>query len=231
MYDEFIALFDDNRAANYDTMMPIWTPDYEIINETVKYLLLETLPKQANILIIGSGTGTELTLLARANPEWQITGIDPSPEMNIQARQKIADFKLEKQCILIEGTLSALPKDSKFEAATLLNVLQFMPDNGYKLNMLKNIRDLLNPGGKLALVDFFGDRNNPIFIRQRNSLFQYVLANDRSNTQTNESLIKALEEVQFVSEKRMLELFIQAGFSSFQRFYQMLITGGWLIAI
>lgn len=230
MSNEFIAFFTDNRANNYDTMMPIWTPDYEIINETVKYLFLNILPKQASILVVGSGTGTELVNLAIANPEWLITGVDPSPEMNIQAKQKIAQFNLGKRCSILEGTLSDLPPDSKFEAATLLNVLQFIPDTGYKFNMLKNIAIHLKPQGKLAIVDFFGTRGNPVFIQQQKALFQYILDRDLTNTETFESLTQGLAEVQFVSEKRLIELFLQAGFSNIQRFYQMLVTGGWLLS-
>jgi len=229
MPDEYIALFAGDRASDYDRMMPIWTPDHKIINETIKYLLLSILPEPSNILIVGSGTGTEIVTLAQNTPKWQLTGIDPSPEMNSQANQKIAQYQLESQCNIIEGTLSSIPQNSTFDAATLLHVLQFMPDNGYKLNTLKDIANRLKPGGKLAIVDFFGTRSHPVFIQQRTALFRYILSGDLTHTQTQESLTKALEEVQFVSEKRMMELFIQAGFKNIQRFYQVLITGGWLL--
>lgn len=40
-----------------------------------------------NLLVVGCGTGAEIQRFVQAKEQWQITGVDPSPEMILQANQ------------------------------------------------------------------------------------------------------------------------------------------------
>jgi tRNA (cmo5U34)-methyltransferase len=104
-----------------------------------------------HLLVIGAGGGAEIERFLPHNPGWKITGVDPSQQMLAQAQAKVTAFDLGGRVTLVQGTIEHLPPDMRFDAATCLYVLHFLPDAA-KLELLRTVRDRLQPGAPLYLI-------------------------------------------------------------------------------
>lgn len=104
-----------------------------------------------NLLVVGAGGGAEIDRFLPSNPGWRLTGVDPSEDMLAQARAAVARLDLEERVTLVRGTVEDLPADVRFDAATCLYVLHFLPDDG-KLALLRGIAARLRPGAPLLAV-------------------------------------------------------------------------------
>lgn len=104
-----------------------------------------------HILVIGAGGGAEIERFLPRNPEWRITGVDPSQAMVALARAKVKAHVLDDRVTLVQGTIGQLTPEKRFDAATCLYVLHFLPDSA-KLELLRDIRARLRPGAPLYLI-------------------------------------------------------------------------------
>jgi tRNA (cmo5U34)-methyltransferase len=104
-----------------------------------------------HLLVIGVGGGAEIERFLPHHPGWKITGVDPSQQMLAQAQAKVAALDLEERVTLVQGTIEQLAPDMRFDAATCLYVLHFLPDDA-KLALLRTLRDRLQPGAPLYLI-------------------------------------------------------------------------------
>ena len=78
----------------YDDHIRKLIPGYELIHLQVNAILKTYLPEQANLLIVGCGTGYELQYLAEQFPQWTFTAIDPAITMLEKAKSHIEDLGL-----------------------------------------------------------------------------------------------------------------------------------------
>lgn len=173
-------------------------------------------------MVVGCGTGNEILRFARSQVEWRITGIDPSPDMIVQAREKLKDCdKVE----LIEGLITDLSADKKYNAATLLLVLHFIEDNGNKQQMLKAIANRLVAGAKLVMLDMTGDKQQ---IRDNLQVLKLLLPEGVDKQEISERLNRIENKFFTVSEERLSELLQEAEFEKPLRFFQSSIYMGWI---
>lgn len=217
-----IGIFEGDRAKNYDQFIQDWMPNYDSLLACLPQLLeWEAATGQQKVLAVGSGTGNELLTLARARTNWQFLGIDPSPEMMLQAQQKLATFPNVQ---LQEGYVQQLSNDEPFQAATLLLVLHFLPDDGSKLNLLKGIADRLERNAPFVLADIFGAKEeliqNLVVLK---SLFPPAFLSE----DTEERLSRIRDHIHYLPEPRLVELLEAAGFQPPTRFFQIAIWGAW----
>ncbi|MEM6700025.1 MAG: class I SAM-dependent methyltransferase, partial [Bacteroidota bacterium] len=202
-----ISRFEGDRAKNYDHFIQNWMPNYDSLLNCLPELLDGRMQKAKNrVLVVGSGTGNELEILAKAKQEWQFLGIDPSPEMNVQAQDKLANFpNVEIQ----EAYAKDTPTTPQFQAATLLLVLHFLPDDGSKLALLKDIADRLESGAPFVMAGIFGSREELITnLKILKTLFPPNFAPEDSE----ERLERIRDHIQYIPESRLAELFEEAGF-------------------
>lgn len=87
MHQHEIKSLFDQQAANYDTQWAKTAPIRSCLHLLVDSLLAH-LPTEARILCVGVGTGAELAHLARKNPGWQFTAVEPSGKMLEICRQR-----------------------------------------------------------------------------------------------------------------------------------------------
>ncbi|MEM6644366.1 MAG: class I SAM-dependent methyltransferase [Bacteroidota bacterium] len=214
------AIFENSRAHNYDQFVIDWIPNYQYFMNLLP-ALLQGKPEEA-ILVAGCGTGNEISRIVKQDPDRQITGIDPSPEMLDQAREKLDQYP---QVQLIDGYLKDLPQGPKFSFATLLLVLHFLEDDGSKLDLLKQIANRLDPGGKLVLLDITGNREQ---IQDNLQILKSMIPAEIEQNEVSERLDKIENELYYVSEERLVELLVSAGFESPTRFFQSSIYMGWV---
>ena len=153
---------DAPHAVDFDARPPMPVSEYE---QTVKrvnagYDLIFTLTEcflraqqqpQMKVLVVGAGGGMEIERFAPANAGWRLTGVDPSQDMLDLAQAKADQLGVREQVTLVRGTITDLPSDARFDAATCIFVLHFLPDPA-KLALLQGIHSRLRPDAPLIAV-------------------------------------------------------------------------------
>jgi tRNA (cmo5U34)-methyltransferase len=153
---------DQPQRGDFDARPPMPVLEYEqtVQRVNVGYDLALTLTgcilralEQADLqlLVIGAGGGAELAQFLPENPGWRITGVDPSQDMLTLAQAKAERLGLQERTKLVRGTVEDLPAAARFDAATCLFVLHFLPDAA-KLALLRGIAARLQPEAPLLLV-------------------------------------------------------------------------------
>lgn len=155
--------FDRERASKYDLDIRKAIPAYEALHE-MAYTVLEINTNQdSQVLVTGSGTGMEIINLCQRNPQWQLTGVEPSADMMEVAENQITARGFTERVQLYRGYLDSTPETKIYDAATLLLVMHFIPDDGSKLLLLQNIAKRLRLGATFVLADLHGDRAHSNF--------------------------------------------------------------------
>lgn len=101
--------------------------------------LLANYKNPGSLLDLGCGCG--FFLKEAKERGWQVSGVDPSEKSIAYARSLIGDN-------VVCGTLDDVPTDRRFDAITLINVLDHMVD---ACRQLQKVQDLLTPEGILYL--------------------------------------------------------------------------------
>ncbi|MEL7002038.1 MAG: class I SAM-dependent methyltransferase [Bacteroidota bacterium] len=125
------AIFENERAINYDNFVNTWIPQYDFFMDMVTGMLTNI--EMSPILIAGCGTGNEILSLLQSGIHGPITGVDPSPDMIAIARNKLKTYP---QVNLVDGEVQVLPEGKVYSAATLILVLHFIKEDDAKLSSL-----------------------------------------------------------------------------------------------
>lgn len=117
-----------------------------------RWQLLHLLPhdEQLHFAEIGCGTGWNLRRIAAMHPDWQLTGIDVSPDMLRQARKATAAFSNRVNFLETAYGPGALPKPVDL---ILFSYSLTMFNPGWEAAIEQAWQDL-KPGGHIAVVDF-----------------------------------------------------------------------------
>ncbi|MCP4589947.1 MAG: methyltransferase domain-containing protein [bacterium] len=98
------------------------------------------------VLEIGCGTGANLTRLARALGEHPpVVGVDLSHHMLRRARRR------HPRARLIQADAARMPLNVRFDVILVSYALSMIPD---WQTALAQARDLLDPGGRMVILDF-----------------------------------------------------------------------------
>lgn len=101
--------------------------------------VLDGYKKPGSLLDLGCGCG--FFLKEAVERGWKVSGVDPSEKSIAYARSVVGDT-------VICGTLDNVSTDRKFDAITLINVLDHMTD---AFRQIQKVRELLVPDGILYL--------------------------------------------------------------------------------
>ncbi|MBH5318753.1 class I SAM-dependent methyltransferase [Paenibacillus sp. GSMTC-2017] len=222
--------YNSEMANAYEVNARISLPSYDAIFTMVQsYFRLQLGDKSAEVLAVGIGSGTELSAWGPSNPKWTITGIDPNLEMLKIAKNKTFELGLESRVKLIHGTIEDLPlQDAKFDAASCILVLHFINDVQEKVNLLKTIKANLKSGAPFVLVSAYGDRDDAELQDRMNVWKSFWLDNGRDLSTVDGMIIKAIQQLSFISENHIIQLLAEAGFTNITRFYSTGIMAGWI---
>lgn len=100
---------------------------------------LAKLPKNAKVLDIGCGTGSQLASLKEQG--FEVSGIEPSENMRKHAQSILPSGTV------IDGSVIALPyEDNSFDFVYSIEVFRYLSDED-NLGGMKEIRRVLKPGG------------------------------------------------------------------------------------
>lgn len=134
-------------------------PGVDALYRCIRAICEAQLCDTADILVIGAGGGREIEALAASPKMFQLTGIDPSEDMLVVAREYVAAANAGHRVKLIKGLTADLPETAAFDAATSILVMHFLPDDGSKEAYLAEIRKRLKNGANYFHADVtFGDR-------------------------------------------------------------------------
>lgn len=111
-----------------------------------------------SVLEIGCGTGEALVELAGITAE--ATGVDLSPRMLEQARRRLA--AAGRSARLIEGDAHELPIESASQDAVFMSFVLDLVDTPDLPGFLAEVRRVLRPAGRLALVTMSADGGNAL---------------------------------------------------------------------
>jgi tRNA (cmo5U34)-methyltransferase len=220
--------FNEERAGRYDADIHKAISGYEALHGMAGTLLRLDLRKDARVLVVGSGTGAEIVGLGTEEPGWTFTGVDPSEDMTSIARQRIAEAGLAERADLRVGYVHDLSPADRYDAATALLVMHFLPDDGQKLELLRTIASRLKPGAPFVLADLLGEPGSTRFERFFRAWKLYQLSRGREHEHVEDQLRELPQLVHFVPEQRILALLEEAGFVGAERFYAALLFGGWV---
>lgn len=156
------TLFGRDHAETYETRFERMAPLRDAL-QLLTRSALRPLPETARILCVGAGTGLEMRDLARANPGWHFTAVDPAPAMLDKCREAVAAAGLEDRCTLHDGYLDTLPDEDglAFDGATSLLVSHFILDREARRAYFAEIARRLKPGARLAVADLASDMDSP----------------------------------------------------------------------
>lgn len=217
---EKFELFENERATAYDSFVKNWIPNYGTFLNMLPYLFNDT--RNDKLLAVGCGTGNEILVLKKNGYSGSIMGIDPSPEMIAQATDKLKEYS---DIVLKEVLVSQLTIDHQFNAATLILVLHFLKDDGEKLDLLRDISIRLEPKALLIMLDITGNEKE---IKKNLEILRKLLPEDMGQDEISKRMDRIYHELQHVSEERIIELFIEAGFEEPTKFFQSTVYMGWM---
>lgn len=109
------------------------------------------------LLEIGCGTGHNLLLFARCFPQWNLTGVDISPEMLAVARKKLSKYLPQVRVAELPYGQKPLPIFIEKPQAILISYCLTMVNPGWEA-IIRQAAEDLTAGGKIAVVDFHQSR-------------------------------------------------------------------------
>ncbi len=219
--------FDAEYGAQYDTLIRQVVPGYDDLHLSV-LAVFSTLPEAAEVLVVGIGSGAELVTLGRGGRGWRITGVEPSEQMIAIATERVRRAAVNGRVRIHHGYVDGLPPEPAFDAATLVCVLHFLPDDGAKLGLLRAIAERLRPGATFVLVDGYGAPGTDEFARMWNGWMALIPLKGLAGADLDDYRRQVEEGVHFIPGERVAELLGQAGFTAVRQFYRGFVFGGWV---
>lgn len=143
--------FGELYAQTYDDVYR--AKDYETECDLLERVWSKYAPAPiCSVLDLGCGTGNHALVLARRG--YQVVGVDRSPEMLVQARQKA---RSADPTTFVLGDVRAVRLGRKFDAvAILFAVLGYQTTNEEVLAALRTAREHVSPGGILVFDVWYG---------------------------------------------------------------------------
>lgn len=220
--------FDADYGRAYDEIIRRVFPAYEDLFLMVLATLEPVTREGADVLVAGCGTGMELATFATRRPDWRLTGVDPSAQMLAQAARRVTAAGAGDRVTLHRGTVASLPPAARFDAATLICVLHFVPDDGGKLRLLRDLAVRLEAGAPLVLVDANGQARSPAHERLMTAWMGYVRHRGLSGEEQCGYERQVRDGVYFVTAERIRGLLAEAGFVAPTRFFSAFVFDGWV---
>lgn len=220
--------FESEYGARYEKLAHQLIPAYGQLFQLAVALLEPRVGDEADVLVVGCGTGIEMATFGTYKPGWRQVGVDPSPQMIELAKAKLEEHGLEGRFQLVTGYAEDLPDKPQFDVATMFNVMHFMPDDGSKSGLLESVAARLRSGGYLVMVDLHGDASTGEFAYLFEAWKRYMPIRGLTAEEREVFLERVGTGCHFVPEARIMELLASGGFGDVIQFYRGLLYGGWI---
>jgi len=221
--------FDGEYGHIYDALVRRVIPGYGDVFLTILSLLEERLGYSAALLIVGPGTGMEIQTFAPARPGWRFTVVDPVAKMIEATVTSAQRLGVDARVTPFVGQVRDLPPQEPFDAATIVNVLHFVPDDGSKADLLRSVTCRLKPNSPVVLFDLHADTDSAEYRALRAAWRRYQAHHGLAGRELAEFNERLDTGMHFVSAGRMREIWEQAGLTLEVIFWTALLYGGWLL--
>jgi len=144
-------------AAGHDVLLPAYDLLTRVLGMAPSYDALVAgadLFPGARVLEIGCGTGNVTMRVKHAQPEVQLTGLDPDPRALTRARRKadgISGLRFE------QGYAQELPYADRSFDRVLSSMMLHHLDADLRADALAEAYRVLSPGGSMHVLDFVGN--------------------------------------------------------------------------
>lgn len=219
MNREEITLLFDQQAPNFDKQWEKMSQIHEGLYFLMESLLLE-LPQEARVLCVGAGTGREVKVLAKHNPAWEFTVVEPSAEMIAQCHDSLAVDELTSRCEFHEGFLDTLPPGHPHDAATCFNVSHFLLERVQRVELFADIAQRLKRAGLMISSDLCFDTQAPNYQTMLPFWFSVMSGADISPENIERMKSSYDKDVAIASPHEILSIITEAGFQDATPFYQ-----------
>lgn len=211
-------------VASYDDHICKLIPGYELVHQQIEAILSTELPENAHILIVGCGTGYELSYLLQQHPNWTFTAIDPSAAMLEQARKQLASIGAEQRVQFIQCTTQELDQQNSFDAALAILVVHFIPEP-QKSDFFQAIYQSLKAGGIGLTYDLMQPEDeNELKVMQK------MAQQTGLSVQQSENMLARLQQDFFlISVEDSNELLTKVGFKQRKIYSQIMNYYGFLL--
>lgn len=227
--------------VDYDAAPPMPVEDYRRTQDVIpgvsglyrslRAIFDASVVEGARLLISGAGGGREIEALGGSPRAYRLVGVDPSADMLGVARGYVEDGGFGERVDLRKAVVADLDPDERFDGATSILVMHFLPDDGAKLRYLREIRSRLDPGAPYVHADAsFDDRL--MFERLAPVIREHALIAGLPEA-VAEAPAAYVARTAFggqklmISEARTLALFRESGFQPVAPFFRGLWFAGW----
>lgn len=222
--------FDNARANEYGRQSRIALAGYDACHDLVACMLAASLGDKgsAKILVVGAGgTAQEIITMAKLEPGWRFTAVDPSEPMLETAKQQLAVNDLLERTEVHLGRVEGLATDEPYDAATLIGVLHHLDGDDAKREILRSIHARLKPGAPLVVAgNQYAYASQPLLLAAWGQRWRQHGA---SPDEVKVKLGKILQGADPPhSEAAVQTLLHDAGFGDATRFFSSLFWGAWL---
>ena len=219
--------FDGDYGEGYEALARQVIPGYRTLFPMFTAIIEPDLPPGGRVFVVGAGTGIEIIALKRARPDLRLHGVDPSEQMLRIAERRVAEAGVSSGVSLQLGYAADVPRRPRFDAATLINVLHFVPDDGAKAALLNHIAHRLRPGAVFVLFDLHGDPGSEEHERYMPAWQRYWKIRGMTSEEEAAFGERIRRGIHFAPAERVLALAADAGFGDPQRFFKGMLYGGW----
>ena len=195
--------------------------------DAIKTVLSMELPKQSEILVIGGGGGKELSSLHTLSQDWKFTILDPSKKMIKLAEYWVEHENLKERTSLMNGYIHDFDfSASSFDAITCIAVFHYL-DKSERLNILKQVKEILKPNGIfiLQLAVKPGTKEEFEYLKRiylqyptQNRLNNNMISNIAETLDTEYKMLSAKEEsdmIESIGFKKPVEVFSTLFFKTY----------------
>ncbi|MDE2834883.1 MAG: class I SAM-dependent methyltransferase [Bacteroidota bacterium] len=228
MKDPAAFNFDGDYGREYEDLASTGnTGNNELLVATLAHLQ-QRQPEEARVLIVGCGTGREIKVFAPGAPRWHFDAVDPAIEMIRWTDQLARSIGVENRVTLHHAFTHELDLSYRFDGATIINVMHFMPDDGNKDRLIESVVERVRPGGSVMLFDLHGDQNQEYFQLFFDAWISYMDLRGYTGQKKERLLNRLAAGIAYVSEERVLEICARAGLKLIRRYWGGLLYTAWL---
>ena len=202
----------------YDQHIRKLIPGYELLHLQIQAMLKTYLPEHAHVLIVGCGTGYELSYLLKQHPTWTFTAVDPSPTMLEKAQQLLSTTHSDVARVrFVHGDTMALQESAQFDAALAILVAHFIPLEAKPFFFADILRCLKTQAILLSYDLMRSSHETELVVLQK--LCQSI---GLSVAQSEKMLERLQQDFYLISASQMHELLTKVGFQEPRTYSQLL---------
>ncbi|MEL6548417.1 MAG: class I SAM-dependent methyltransferase [Myxococcota bacterium] len=142
-----------DRPDTYRAEIAQLIPGYELIHQSIPYVLQAAAPNRDHIAVNGCGPGDELGRLAEVFPGARIEAFEPSAPMADCAREYVEALGLQAHVTIHSLALRDSDPTPRFDLVTSILVGHLIPDDGNRVEYLDACTTRMREGAIALFVE------------------------------------------------------------------------------